>query len=148
MTTIINKGEYSHDPDVNADVLTHEVTIPGGKLLIEDLAKESTPAGFAHLVEDTVGEVTGSNELAVSEGERARATKDSRGDLILRYWAKRVRRDGGDPIYQVFTLDNGDVIMITAHINEREKIVARMAHCWAVGSYGDWDFRIIQEREY
>lgn len=148
MTTVINKGEYSHDPDVNTDVLTHEVTIPGGKLLIEDLAKESTPAGFAHLVEDVVGETTGSNELAIHEGEKARATKDSRGDLILRYWAKRQRQGGVDPIYQVFTLDNGDVIMITAHRNEREKVVARMAHCWAVGNMGDWDFRIIQEREY
>lgn len=137
------------DNEINDDLLTHEVTIPGAKLLIADLADQ--PEGsFGRYIEDVVGEKTGSNDLAVAEGEKARETHNTRGDIILRYWARRQRKMGAEPLYKLFWQDDGSVIMVTAEFNQQtERTTAKIAHCWATGpGEMDWDFRIIEEREY
>lgn len=134
---------------INTNILTHEVGIGPAKILVVDDISHNQ-AGFSRMVEDVVGETTGSNELAVIEGERARETHEVRTDLILAKASRDQRQQRDRPLFQIFRHNNErDVIMVTCHWDaDKECQIASVAHCWEdLSTEWGWDFTILKRAE-
>lgn len=136
--------------EVNPNVVTHEVNIGGGKLIVADDLREGykDEKSFGQLTEDVVGDLTGDNELAVKAGEDARETHAYRADLTIANMAKQQRKNKDQPYVRLFLHPNGhDTIMLAcAWDSDKECQVAIIAHCWDTAN-GEWDHRILQKME-
>ena len=76
-------------------------------------------AGLQHVVEDTVGHVTGDNQQAIREGERAREKRDG-GWTRPSEWARHVARMevlAKEPVFQVFEDEAGRPHIVESQYN-------------------------------
>lgn len=140
------------EKSVNPYVVTHEVNIAGiGKAMVADHLREGygDELSFGHLVQDTIGELTGSNKLAVAAGEDARETYDIRSDLIFADIARQQAENPLQPAVQIYDHANGqDSYMVVCWFDrESEKRVVAVAHCWDDStSETGWDHKIVETR--
>ena len=85
-------------------------------------------AGLQHVVEDTVGNVSGDNELAKREGERAREKRDG-GWTRFKEWARHAARIevlSKKPVFHVYDDEYGNPYLVHSVFNldtERHEVV-------------------------
>lgn len=138
---------------INPNVITHDIKVRGlGTVQVADDMREGygDEISFGHLVQDTLGEVTGNNKLAVMAGENARQTFDERSDLVFANIARQQAEMPTAPAIQLYPHTNErDMWMVVCYFDsESEKRIAAVAHCFpdAGGDWDNWDHRIVETR--